>query len=226
MDRFIGIMQQIHSPLSYHPQEEFLIRGTDTLCRLRSLEDQMSLYGELNRFGFDFSKIPFKLQEWDQESGEWRMLTIDYQIQAACFLVYLCKNPDAIFIDTVHARERLKFHTKPVYRGRMLDYIEVTPFLEVTIPGNIERKEEKLLLTIDGTKISFPELKITMPAIMVAPTDEFTCFCLEELPHCNLIFKSMCGHCFHRHCIEQWFASSRGNTCPICRRIVKHIANP
>jgi hypothetical protein len=226
MDRFISILQQIRSPLSYHFQEQFSMEGMPFLRKLRSLDEQVRFYNNLNKEGFDFSKMPFKLQEWDQEVKEWRMLTIDYQILAACFLTYLCRNPGAVYTDTFHARERLGFHTRSVHEGRGLPgYVEVIPYLEIIRPGRI-KEERHLLLTINGNKISFPELKIVMPAIITSPPGGFSCLiCFDEPPDCNLVFKSMCGHCFHRHCIEQWFASSRNNQCPCCRGAVGSIVN-
>jgi hypothetical protein len=222
MERFIHLLQQNPSPLSYHYQEDFPYPEDHYLRRLGRLENQKYLYQDLNVHGFDFSKIPFKLQKWDQVSKQWRMLTIDYQITGACFLVFLSKNPRASFEDTAHTDGKLKFVTKPVYRGNSLEYVEVTPLLEKFRFGDAVPVEEILLLTLEECiRKSFPNLTFTMPSILDAPSRDFACLvCLEEEVGDGLIFKAMCGHCFHRHCIEQWFESSGKNTCPLCRRSI------
>lgn len=227
MDHFIRCMQQIRSPLSYFFQEEFTEPGSDVLLRLRNLNDQKTLHNDLNRAGFDFSSMPFKLQRWDKASNKWCLLSIDFQIMAACFLAFLEKNPDAHFTDDFHAPTKLMFVTDRVYGPQGLDYIRVTPMLRITKPEQAIANAERLLLAIDERKVSFPMLKITLPAILEVPSADFECFCFEQAEPGTLVYKAMCGHRFHRNCIKTWLSRNTEKTCPMCRRIIsENVMNP
>ena len=227
MAHFIRCIQQIHSPVSYHFQGGFTEPGSDVLCRLSNLSDQKAFYRDLNRAGFDFSSMPFKLQRWDKASKKWCLLSIDFQIMAACFLAFLEKNPDAYFIDDFHALTKLEFVTNRVYGPQGLDYIRVIPMLRIMKPGQAIVNEERLLLAIDERKVSFPMLKITLPAILEEPSADFQCFCFEQAEPGGLVYKAMCGHRFHRDCIKTWLSRNTEKSCPMCRRIIsENVMNP
>jgi hypothetical protein len=227
MSKFIHCIQRI-SPISYHPGEEFPVDGCEVLRRLSTMRTQACLHEQLNERGHDFSKMPFKLQAWDYNLKQWCLLTIDYQIKAACYLVFLGKNPESIFTDEEQDKPLLYFKTKKMFTeitsqmgfaDRVLDYIEVTPMLHIKTPDQ-GMKTEYLLLTFNEREINFPGLRFVLPAILVneCPAN-FSCFCLQE--EITTTFKTGCGHCYHYHCMNEWL--SRNRSCPSCRRTVGHL---
>ena len=215
---FINRIQKA-SPKSYNPEEQIkvMIKGKLVVTSLRSVRAQEFFQGQLNEIGFDYSMMPFKLQEWDPRHQKWSFLKIDYQIMAASFLAFLNKNPDSIFVDTVHEKVKLDFITVKMLDGDgRLDYIKVTPILRIETP-TLGIKSEFLTLTYDEEKVKFPNIKVALPASLVNMSSaEINCFCLDERG--PIAFKTGCGHCFHQACITEWL--ERNPSCPHCRRIV------
>jgi hypothetical protein len=224
MSSFIRCMQKIQSPISYNYMEMFVIEGEPNLMMLSHATWQNHFQNELAARRYDFSRFPFKLQKWDKESKQWCLLTIDCQIAAASFLVYLEKKPEAVFEDTRYQDQVLHFETKVMHeRGTGTRYIQVTPSLLTKNPKEGEARQEFLRISL-SSEVSFPTLRFTTPAVMQPPSTEFNCpFCLEgveSIPADEEIYSAGCGsengHCFHRHCIEGWFAQNK-TSCPICR---------
>ena len=236
---YIRSIQNTRIPFSYTPGERFKVVGSQYINQLKNLTIQKTFHDLLKNAGYDFSISPFKLQKWDSDSNKWRQLTIDCQIVAAAFFVYLEKNPSSTFIDPIHQETVMAFRTARVTKNGK-SYIEVTPLLK---NGD---HEEGLCLSIKSD-VSFPALKFTSPAVIADPTDDFICpVCLggpethtEIVDNVDVvvkekIFRTGCGneegHCFHRQCIEQWFSSQAPNpsngkkpSCPICKTTIAHF---
>lgn len=232
MSSFIRHMQKIESPISYSCMEMFVIEGQSSLKMLSHPNYQMLLHLKLDAKKFDFSRFPFKLQKWDTESKQWCLLTIDCQLAAASFLVYLEKKPTAVFEDARHKDQVLHFETTIVEeRVTGTRYTQVTPSLLTKKPKEGEKPQEWLRISL-SSEVSFPTLKFTTPAVMQPPRPDFNCaICLlgvESVQPDEDIYVAGCGpedgHCFHRHCIESWFAQNK-MTCPYCRTVITDVIN-
>jgi hypothetical protein len=230
MERFIKARQRIVQPDTYSPFEMFADDSTYEMIQLSGLNRQKILHETLRDQGFDFSKIPFKLQKWDPVSNQWIMLKIDCQLMAVSYLTYLEKKKEAAdpFIDRKHKEQLLAFETTPV-RENGVTFMVVTPLLITPTPKPGEKEKEWLRICLSGN-VSFPALKITSPAVMQPPKADFTChICFDDITSIAAgenVFQTGCGndsgHCFHRHCIEAWFAQGK-SSCPNCRTIIKNI---
>jgi hypothetical protein len=224
MRDYIQALQRQATPSMNHLLEFTTAEHTTQLLAPDHL--QKLLHRELGNNEFDFSRFPFKLQKWDTETERWCLLTIDCQLTAAAFLVYLNKNLAGVFVDRVHTRQILKFDHKEVnHTGTSnLNYIEVTPVLREPLQPDVY-----LRLTLTD-EVSFPSLKFTVPVVMATAPHAFECcICFEgmaEGEEDQKISKTGCGmgagHCFHSLCINGWFRTGN-SSCPVCRTtIAKH----
>jgi hypothetical protein len=228
MSNFIRCMQSISRPISYNCTNTFEMEGERYRMNLKGLTEQRLNHRFLLMGGFDPSLSPFRLEKWDTESNQWCQLTIDCQIAAACFLVYLEKNPRAKFNDPTYEDQVLQFETSTVLEEDD-SFIQVTPSLVNKNPKEGEPIQEWLRIRL-SSEVSFPKLRFTTPGVMRTPLPDFECaICFGEsdtLQANEKIYMSGCGankgHCFHRGCIERWLG--QGNQrCPICRTAMKNV---
>jgi hypothetical protein len=221
------------NPTTYAFDQGFVVPGHSTYVKLDDLNWHRMFYQQLDAKGFTFERLQFKLEKWDPISKSWRMLTIDCQIVAAAYLCFLCKHINTPapqeFIDTIHQEQLIKFKLDKVTIGRE-NHIEVTPYLET--PGNSNgtpATQERLRISVKDATL-FPGLKFTTLALMQPPPPEFKCAICFEGPELidgvlTPVLQAGCGneegHCFHRHCIEQWLETK--SSCPICRTSIRHL---
>jgi hypothetical protein len=226
---YIKVMQDQECP-SMNFLDAFTFHDSPTPFHLANAKSQKSLHHELSEEGFDSSRFPFSLQKWDDKTERWNLLTIDCQLMAVNFLVYLDKNMISFlknrddkqldfktsFEDTVHTHQKLDFKTRFVDHEGPL-YIEVTPVLKEQ-----GKKDVHLKLTITN-EVRFDNLKITTPATMVTASPDFECCICFDGVNNEKIFQTGCGpgHCFHTMCIDQWFATGR-SSCPVCRTTMRY----
>jgi hypothetical protein len=225
MSDFIRCMQSISRPISYNCTNTFEMEGQRYRMNLKGLTEQRINHRFLSMGGFDSSLSPFRLEKWDKDSNQWCQLTIDCQIAAACFLVYLEKNPRAKFDDPTYEDQVLHFETLTV-REEDDTFIQVTPSLVNKKPKEGEPTVEWLRLRL-SSEVSFPKLRFTTPGVMRPPPPDFECaICFGESEANEKIFISGCaankGHCFHRGCIERWLEQG-DRRCPICRTAMKNV---
>ena len=45
--------------------------------------------------------------------------------------------------------------------------------------------------------------------------DEICVICLQPIIYKYLVYKTNCGHTFHRNCLHEWLCKNK--SCPICR---------
>jgi hypothetical protein len=228
MSSYIRCMQSISRPISYHHDNTFEMEGGRFRMNLKELSAQRLFHRFMQDEGFDSSRFPFRLEKWDKESNQWCLLTIDSQLTAACFLVYLEKNPSAKFKDTTYKDQVLHFETSLVDEEDE-EFILVTPSLLNKNPKEGEPTQEWLRIRLSG-EVTFPKLRFTTPGVMQHPPPDFGCaICFggsESLQVNEKIYLSGCdtkkGHCFHRGCIERWLALGNPR-CPICRTLAGNV---
>ena len=179
---------------------------------------QSLFHHRLNVKGYNFENAPFKVEKWDHASDQYRPLTIGFNLQVLAYLIYADKGGKYPFTDKEHTKQFLTFDTRVIICERKA-HIQVSPYL-VTKDG------EKECLRITHS-IVFDKVKITVPASMQPPAEDFVCsVCTEGIDPMDKIFNSACGteigHSFHRHCIEKWFATHRDGkrSCPECRTLI------
>jgi hypothetical protein len=230
MESYYRAIRKIEHPTSAGFQEGFVIQGNPTVMKLSNAFIQRQLHSDLMDAKFDFSRFPFKLQKWNPVDKEWDLLTIDCQLDALSFLLYLDKNPAAKFGDVRHTEQVLHFETAQMQeRLAGTRYIQVTPSLLTLNPKEEENPRELLRIQVKST-ITFQNIRFTAPAVMKPPSPTFNCpVCLsgmESIQQGEEIYMAGCsygdGHSFHKKCIEKWFARSK-TTCPVCRTVITDL---
>ena len=216
---YIQMLGEQGDNLSMDPYRKFTFHNSSTPYYLSDFETQKSFHRGLREEGFDFSRSPFSLQKWDEVTERWNLLTIDCQLMAANYLVYLNRNLTGCFEDRVHTHQKLAFRTREVWQGGY-KCVEVTPVLEEQ-----DKKDVHLKLTITS-KVRFANLKITAPATMATASPDFECcICFDGINDKTneKIFQTGCGpgHCFHARCIDRWFKTA-GSSCPVCRTSIRY----
>lgn len=91
--------------------------------------------------------------------------------------------------------------------------------------GNMNRIEELLAngeALQNQKKLGLPPMHLARQKLFTADARDHTCsICLAGTKMGDRCYELICGHIFHKPCLDPWFKSSR--QCPNCRRDLTEV---
>jgi hypothetical protein len=81
---------------------------------------------------------------------------------------------------------------------------------------NFEKEINELKKKLNTFEKSYMKLENICSICYDVPCNDEYCF--------NAIYKTTCGHIFHRYCLETWLKNDKNNSCPMCRGPITYYA--
>jgi hypothetical protein len=100
------------------------------------------------------------------------------------------------------------------------DYIGAKTYSQVLVGNNLELQLLESQIENIKMKINFEkeikELRNKLNKLEKVCSICYDVPCTDD--NCfNTIYKTTCGHIFHRYCLEIWLKNYKNSSCPICR---------